>query len=384
MIWAIHVSVDSASLGDVFRRQFGREPEFVSEAPGRVNLIGEHTDYNEGFVLPVAIDRTVAVAAAPADGKTVRVYSADFDARDEWRADAPRRTGRREWRDYVRGVAWAMLDGGYELQGADLAIGGDVPQGAGLSSSAALEVAVAGALSVVSGRVVEPQELAVLCQKAENQFVGVQCGIMDQLTAARAKAEHTLLIDCRSLETDHVPLPPDVAIVVVDSNVARALGETAYNQRRGECAAAARALGVASLRDAVEGEVDRLPEPLRRRTRHVVSENRRVLEAVEALHSGEVSRFGELMHESHASLRDDFEVSTPGLDLLVELASGTEGVVGARLTGAGFGGCTVNLLEREAVGRFDAAVVEPYRVKTGLAPEMLVCRAVDGLKVSDV
>jgi len=384
MIWAIHVSVDSASLGDVFRRQFGREPEFVSEAPGRVNLIGEHTDYNEGFVLPMAIDRTVAVAAAPADGKTVRVYSADFDARDEWRADAPRRTGRREWRDYVRGVAWAMLDGGYELQGADLAIAGDVPQGAGLSSSAALEVAVAGALSVVSGRVVEPRELAVLCQKAENQFVGVQCGIMDQLTAARAKAGHALLIDCRSHEIEHVRLPDDLAIVVVDSKVARALGETAYNERREECAAAALVLGVGSLRDASEGDVERLPEPLRRRTRHVVSENRRVLEAVAALRKDDVGRFGQLMYESHASLRDDFEVSTAELDLLVELASGTEGVVGARLTGAGFGGCTVNLLEREAVGRFDAAVVEPYRVKTGLAAETFICAAVSGLKVSHV
>ena len=382
MIWAIHVSVDSAPLRDVFRSRFGHEPEFVAEAPGRVNLIGEHTDYNDGFVLPAAIDRTVEVAATPMEGNNVRVYSADFDARDEWRTDAPRRTGRREWRDYVRGVGWALLDGGYELRGADLAIMGDVPQGAGLSSSAALEVAVAGALCAVAGINMDAEKAAVLCQKAENQFVGVQCGIMDQLTAASAKAGHAMLIDCRSLEIEDVRLPDDLAIVVVDSKVARVLGETAYNERRDECAAAARALGVASLRDANEGAIDGLPEPLKRRARHVVSENRRVLEAVDALRAGDVHRFGELMFESHASLRDDFEVSTPELDLLVELASDVEGVIGARLTGAGFGGCTVNLVAPDAVRRFEALVVEPYRDKTGLGADMFVCRAVDGLQVS--
>jgi galactokinase len=349
-----------------------------------VNLIGEHTDYNEGFVLPVGIDRTVAVAAAPAGGKRVRVYSADFDARDEWPVDAPRRTAWREWRDYERGVAWALLDAGYELRGADLVIAGDVPQGAGLSSSAALEVAVAGALCAVAGIDMEPERLAVLCQKAENQFVGVQCGIMDQLAAACSRAGHALLIDCRSLEIEHVPLPDDMAIVVVDSKVQRALGETAYNERREECAAAAKALGVTSLRDAAEGDPDRLPQPLGRRARHVVAENRRVLDAVHALRAVDLGRFGELMYESHVSLRDDFEVSTAELDLLVEFASRTEGVVGARLTGAGFGGCTVNLVARDALGVFEVGVVEPYREETGLAAEMLVCRVVDGLRVSRV
>jgi galactokinase len=374
--------VDQNALRRTFERAFGRDPEIVAEAPGRVNLIGEHTDYNQGFVLPVAINRRVTIAAAPAEGKRVRVYSADFDARDEWQVDAPRRTGRREWRDYVRGVAWVLLDAGHELRGADLAIAGDVPQGAGLSSSAALEVAVAGALCAVSGQEVEPQQLAVLCQKAENQFVGVQCGIMDQLAAACAWAEHALLIDCRSLQVERVPLPDDVAIVVVDSKVQRALRDTAYNERRGECAAAARALGVASLRDAAVGDVDRLPQPLNRRARHVITENRRVLEAVAALRSDNLNRFGELIYESHASLRDDFEVSTPELDLLVELALRTEGVIGARLTGAGFGGCTVNLVEREAVGRFEAGIIEPYRAKTGLSAKTIVCRAIDGLRVS--
>jgi galactokinase len=349
-----------------------------------VNLIGEHTDYNGGFVLPVAIDRTVAVAAARGEGKRVRVYSTEFDARDEWPVDAPRLTGRREWRDYVRGVVWALLDAGYELRGADIAIAGDVPLGAGLSSSAALEVAVAGALCAVSRIEVEPERLALLCQKAENQFVGVQCGIMDQLAAACSRAGDALLIDCRSLEMDHIPLPDHAAIVVVDSKVPRRLGETAYNERREQCEEAAQALGVESLRDAGLDEVDGLPEPLRRRARHVVSENQRVLQVVEALRSADLRRVGVAMYESHASLRDDFEVSTPELDLLVELASRPDGVVGARLTGAGFGGCTVNLVQRDAVERFEASVVEPYRAKSGFAAKMFVCRAVDGLRTCRV
>lgn len=392
------MTADAGTLASAFRRTFGREPELISEAPGRVNLIGEHTDYNEGFVLPAAVDRTVVMAAAPGEGTRVRVYSVDFDGRDEWRVDSPRRTGRREWRDYVRGVGWALVEGGYELRGADLAIAGDVPQGSGLSSSAALEVAVAGALCAVSGIEARPRHLALLCQKAENLFVGVQCGIMDQMTAACAREGRALLIDCRSLETEHVPLPADVAIVVIDSKVRRALGETAYNQRREECAAAAEALGVESLRDATETDVERLPEPLKRRARHVVLENRRVLEAAAGLRAehddrvdasrreassrrGALQRVGELMYESHASLREDFEVSTPELDLLVELASRADGVVGARLTGAGFGGCTVNLVGREAISRFETEVVEPYRQKTGLEAEVFVCESRNGLGV---
>ncbi len=370
------------SIEHVFRQRFGREPALVAEAPGRVNLIGEHTDYNDGFVLPVAINRTIAAAAALAEGNTVRVFSAEFDARDEWGVAAPRRTGRREWRDYVRGVAWALMDAGYELRGVDLAIAGDVPLESGLSSSAALEVAVAGAFCAASGIEMDPGRLALVCQKAENQFVGVQSGMMDQLAAAWSRAGHALLIDCRSLELDYVPLPGDVAIIVVDSKMRRPLGETAYNQRRQECAAAARALGVESLRNAPVSDIERLPEPLKRRARHVIFENQRVLEAVDALRSSNVARLGELMYQSHASLRDDFEVSTPELDLLVELVSRAEGLIGARLTGAGFGGCTVNLVARDAVARFEAGVVEPYRAKTGLAAEMFVCHAVDGLRVS--
>ena len=379
------MTADVNALRQAFKRQFGRSPAVTSEAPGRVNLIGEHTDYNEGFVLPVAIDRTVAVAAGPADGKTVRVYSADIDTQDEWLAHAPRRTGRREWRDYVRGVAWALLDAGYALSGVDLVISGDVPQGAGLSSSAALEVAVAGALCAEACVQIESLRVALLCRKAENQFVGVQCGIMDQMAAACSRAGHALLIDCRSLEVEHVPLPTELAIVVVDSKIPRRLEETAYNDRRNECAEAARVLGVPSLRDAtveqVEAKRQRFPEIVYRRARHVVSENGRVLAFVSALRDNDHATLGRTMFESHESLRNDFEVSTAELDLLVDLASRTDGFIGTRLTGAGFGGCTVNLLLAGAEERFKSEVVERYQQETGLAAEMHVCKAVGGLEV---
>lgn len=367
-----------------FETAFHSRPMVVSTAPGRVNLIGEHTDYNDGFVLPVAINRAVRVAASPRDDRKVRVYSAQYEARDEWRIDAPRRTGRAEWRDYVRGVAWALQEARLEIVGADLAIAGDVPLGAGLSSSAALEVAAAGALCAVSGIEVNPRELALLCQKAENQFVGVRCGIMDQFASALGLAGHALLVDCRSFETEYAPLPlaeQGVMLLVVDSKVPRRLPETAYNARRVECAEAAQRLGIGSLRDAGGGMIAALPDPLRRRARHVVGENDRVLDTVEALKRHQLEAAGELMYQSHKSLRDDFEVSCRELDLLVELASEAPGVLGARLTGAGFGGCTVNLVREEAIDAFKVGVVERYARETGLAAEMLVCKPSDGLEV---
>jgi len=375
---------DTSDICDAFEAAFHSRPTFIAEAPGRVNLIGEHTDYNQGFVLPVAIDRRVRVAAAPREDRKVRVYSAQYEARDEWRMDAPRRTGRAEWRDYVRGVAWALLDARWDIKGADLAIVGDVPLGAGLSSSAALEVAVAGALCAASGIEIDRRELALLCQKAENQFVGVQCGIMDQFASALGKAGHAVLIDCRSLDVEQVPLPPaeqGVALVIVDSRVPRRLSETAYNERRDECAEAARLLGVGSLREADEEAAAGLSEPLSRRAGHVIRENVRVVDTVEALKGGDLDRAGKLMYQSHESLRDDFEVSRGELDRLVELARDVRGVLGARLTGAGFGGCTVNLIREEALQAFRVNVVERYASETRLAAEMLVCKPSDGLEV---
>jgi galactokinase len=372
---------------ETFEGVFQASPSVLAHAPGRVNLIGEHTDYNEGFVLPVAIDRSIVVAASPRDDRRLRIYSAQFDARDDWQVDAPRRTGRKEWRDYVRGVAWALLDAGCELRGTDLLITGDVPPGAGLSSSAALELAVAGALCRTSGINIDARNLAVLCQTAENQFVGVHCGIMDQFASALGGAGQALLIDCRSLDVEQVRLrfeDAGLVIVVVDSKVPRRLADTPYNQRREECAKAARLLGVSSLRDADESSITALPEPFRRRAKHVVTENQRVLDAVQALRTGSVLDFGHLMCESHASLRDDFDASCNELSVLVDLAGETPGVLGARLTGAGFGGCTVNLVRSNSIEEFERNVVVPYREKTGLAAEMFVCRATGGLEVIDV
>jgi galactokinase len=378
---------DHSRLASLFGAEFGCSPSIISDAPGRVNLIGEHTDYNEGFVLPMAIDRAVTVTAAPRDDKKVRAHSRQFDARDEWPADTPRRTGRGEWRDYVRGVAWALMEARFELRGADLLIDGDVPVGAGLSSSAALELAVAGALCAVAGIEASPEKLAILCQRAENNFVGVQSGIMDQLVSALGRAGHALMIDCRSLEIDHVPLPLEdhgLTLVVVDSRVPRQLSETPYNVRRRECTQAAGLLGVQTLRDARPEDVERLPEPLNRRARHVISENERVLEAVVSLRGGDTERFGALMYESHESLRNDFEVSCAELDLLVEIAAEAPGALGARMTGAGFGGCTVNLLPGDRVDEFRTVVTGRYERETGLSPCVYACRASDGLRVTNV
>ncbi len=384
------MSVDTGRLPAAFETAFGRKAELLSVAPGRVNLIGEHTDYNQGFVLPVAIDRTVAVAAAVRDDHKVAVRSLDYGERDTFDFDPERETGG-SWKNYVRGVAWALDSEGHQLAGADLVICGDVPQGAGLSSSAAIEVAVAGALAAVSELELPPREIARLARRAENEFVGVPCGIMDQFASALSSADHALLIDCRAQDVEQILLPfgdSDVIIVVVDSKVPRWLAGTAYSQRQRECREAAELLGVASLRDAderlLESRKAGLPPQLYHRARHVISENARVVAAAEALRAADISRLGGLMHGSHASLRDDFEVSCHELDLLVELAAGTDGLLGARLTGAGFGGCTVNLVRGDSIDAFREQVVTRYQNETGLPAEMHVCRAVDGLGVTHV
>ncbi len=379
------MSIDRTTIIAAFEQTYSYQPRLVSEAPGRVNLIGEHTDYNGGLVFPVAIDRTVAVAAARRDDDVVRVKSLDFDQCDEFRIDAVKRfMGSRGWRDYVRGVAWALQDENIPLRGCDMVITGDVPQGAGLSSSAAIEVAAAGALAAVAGATTAGRELALVCQKAENLFVGVQCGIMDQLVSVLGKAGHAMLIDCQSQTYEYVPLPEAVAIVIVDSKVPRRLSDTDYNLRREECAQAAQALGMDSLRDATESMLAALQDPLRKRARHVITENERVIRMVDALRTRDLSTAGNLMYDSHKSLRDEFEVSTPELDLLADLSRACRGVIGARLTGAGFGGCTVNLLETESIGRFQINVVDRYCERTGLVAETYVCQAVDGLRVADV
>lgn len=386
-------------LAAAFESRFGRRPTAVSAAPGRVNLIGEHLDYNEGHVLPVAIDRTIMVAfAARPDGR-VRLYSLDFDQESAFDLQGIEKDPDAPWSDYVRGVAWALREAGHRLSGLDAALQGDVPIGAGLSSSAALEVAALGTFEAASGLRLDRRDLALLGQRAENGFVGVSCGVMDQMAAALGRTGHALLIDCRSLEHEFVALPLEAAgaagrgglcLVVTDSGVRRALLDSQYNVRRDECRRAAELLAaaiadrpIAALRDVRPEDLARhgdvLPPDLRKRARHVVEEERRVLRSVEALRGRDVEALGEMLDASHRSLRDDFEVSCPELDLLVDLARAQPGVLGARLTGAGFGGCTVNLVRAEALEAFREHVVERYRAQTGKEGRMYVCRAAGGL-----
>jgi galactokinase len=380
-------------LAGAFEARFGRAPAAVAAAPGRVNLIGEHLDYNEGHVLPVAIDRSVMVAFAPRPDGRARLYSLDFEQESAFDLEDSQRDPAAPWSDYVRGVAWALREAGHLVLGLDAALQGDVPIGAGLSSSAALEVGALGAFEAVSGLRLDRRDLALLGQRAENRFVGVACGIMDQMAAALSRAGHALLIDCRSLEYERVPLPLEgLRLVVADSGVRRALLDSQYNLRREECQRAAELLAAAvadrpvtALRDVrpedLAGHGDALPPNLLKRARHVVEEERRVLLSVDALRTGDVEAFGEMLNASHRSLRDDFEVSSPELDLLVELAWAQPGVLGSRLTGAGFGGCTVSLVRAEAVEAFREGVVARYCAQTGREGRMQVCRAAGGLRL---
>ena len=382
------------ALVAAFEREFGRPPEGIAEAPGRVNLIGEHVDYNEGLVLPFAIDRTVLVAWARRDDTLVHAYSADYGERSDFGLTDVRRAPAGSWANYVRAVADALQRAGHTLSGIDLALTGDVPQGAGLSSSAAIEVAVAGAFRDAGGITLPMPALARLCQRAENEFVGVQSGIMDQFAATLSKRGHALFIDCRSLAHEAIPLRLEEAgliVVIANSGVRRDLVSSEYNERRRECQAAvamlAGALGrpeLASLRDVTEADVAAAAaardDVAVRRARHVVTEIARVRDAATALWRDDFAALRRLMDASHRSLRDDFEVSSPELDLLVGLASAQDYVLGARLTGAGFGGCTVNLVRAEAVATFDRDVIAPYRKRTGLSAETYVVQPSDGLR----
>jgi len=382
-------------LNSSFTRFFGRAPQGIAIAPGRVNLIGEHTDYNEGFVLPVAIDRAVTVAFAPRSDRLVHARSLDFSQDDSFSLDTIDRLEGSSWANYVRAVASVLQQAGYSLTGIDIAIHGDIPVGAGLSSSAALEVAVLGAFQSTAELEIAPRDQALLAQRAENQFVGVNCGVMDQMTSVLGHRGHALFIDCRTLETELIPLDlatHNLKIVVAQTGVTHTLSASAYNQRRDECSEALRILSHAianrpllALRDItpldLEAHAAALPEKLARRARHVVNENERVLQSVQALREGDFTTFGRLLYASHESLSRDYEVSCPELDLMVNLASNVEGVVGARMTGAGFGGCTVNLVHEEALDRFRDDVIKTYRAQTGLPGEMYVCRPADGLHI---
>lgn len=367
-----------------FRRRFGSDAPLLARAPGRVNLIGDHTDYNDGFVLPMAIDRGVWIAFRPRGDRRVVAHSLDFDEDVAFAVghDAPRADG---WVEYVRAMAWALDDAHRPLAGWEGVTAGDVPVGAGLSSSAAIELASAYAFTAGAHGAWDAPAMALLAQRAENVQVGVNCGIMDQLISATGVAGHAVLIDCRSLATRPVPIPDHAAVVVLDTATRRGLVDSAYNERRAQCEAAARTFGVAALRDVDEStfaaRADELDPVTRRRARHVVTEDARTLRAAEALTTGDLVAMGTLMNESHASLRDDFEVSRRELDLMVDLAQRHDACYGARMTGAGFGGCAVALVRHDAAPGFAGDVANAYQSATDLHPSVYVCVASDGASV---
>lgn len=394
-----------------FQEQFGTAPPIVVRAPGRVNLIGEHTDYNDGFVLPMAIDREIWLALRPRDDEQVSVHSLDFAETAVFHlamltyppqppagfiheqaqglnlreVSQTREVG--QWAEYLKGVAWALQKNSYALCGFEGVMAGNVPKGAGLSSSAALELATARAFQQVSGFAWDAPQMAKLCQLAENQWVGVNCGIMDQMISAAGQAGHALLIDCRSLETQAVPLPPtldgsETAVVILDTTTRRGLVDSAYNERRQQCEAAAAFFGVKALRDVsiseFLAEAENL-EPLpRQRAKHVITENLRTLNAAKAMQNADAMLLGQLMNESHASLRDDFEVTNDALNSIVATAQAQPTCYGARMTGAGFGGCAVALVHGEQVEGFVTAVSQQYQQQTNLIPKIYVCQPSDG------
>ncbi len=363
-------------LQEKFRARFGSDPRLYS-APGRVNLIGEHTDYNEGLVMPAAIEFSCRVAAGERSDRKIAAYSENFDETAKGDLNAGLQP-RRSWSDYPFGVAAIFEQDGLRLPGANLYISGDVPLGAGLSSSAAIEVAVALALADLAHASVDRTELARLCQRAENEFAGARCGIMDPFIACHAQAGHALMLDCRSLEFTPLPIPEGLRIVICNTMVRHAIAGGEYNARRAQCEEAARRLR-RSLRDVsrieLEEQKERLDPILYKRARHIITENQRVLDAARALERGDLQRITNLMAESHASLRDDYEVSCRELDFMVEIAARQSGLCGARMTGGGFGGCTVNLVREAGCERFQTRVFEEYRAATGIGCEIYVSKA---------
>ncbi|QGM96350.1 galactokinase [Methylocystis parvus] len=374
------MQIDPRDLPSLFERRFGRAPKLF-RAPGRVNLIGEHTDYNDGFVLPAALDLATYVAIAPRQDRLLHAHSENLNADFAVDLDAaPGPAG--DWRDYVVGVALELEKSNYRLCGADMVIMSVLPMGSGLSASAALEAAVGYAMLSVANRPVDRLALAKICQRAENEFVGMRCGVMDQFISCHGVEGSALLLDCRSLEARPIPLDPTVRVLVCNTMVHHQLAGSEYNLRRQDCETAVALLaksinGVTALRDVSVNELDKhaadLPPVIFKRARHVVTENARVLAAVAALEASDFAEAGRLMNASHESLRDDYEVSCPELDLMVELSRAAPGVFGARMTGGGFGGCTVSLVDARAADRFAESVGPAYERMTGLRPMIFSC-----------
>jgi galactokinase len=382
-------TMNEVGLAVLFERAYGTQPR-IFRAPGRVNLIGEHTDYNDGYVMPAAVGFSTYVAIAPRSDHKLVVRSEEFPGNFEFDLDhlPEKRVG--AWCDYVLGVASVLRQAGHKLGGANLLVRGKVPIGAGLSSSAALEVSSAHALLSLTETILPLPEVAKLCRRAENEFVGAKVGIMDQFVSCMGKAGHAFFLDCRSLEFNFVPIPPGLQLVVCNTMVKHDLATGAYNTRREQCEEGVRAFAkwdpaVRALRDVSAEMLDQhendIPVTIWKRCAHVVRENQRTLEAARALTEGNLLRVGKLMRESHESLRDLYEVSCRELDIMVEAAEGLPGFIGGRMTGGGFGGCTVNLVREENADDFVKRIAERYHEATGIRPQVYLCSAEDGAEV---
>ncbi len=369
-----------------FQREFDTLPTFIVRAPGRVNLLGEHTDYNDGFVLPMAIDHAVWIALRPRQDRQVRVYAQNFNEKIIFSLDTLEKdTG---WGEYLKGVAFALQNASFLLKGWDGVMFGDVPVGAGLSSSAAVEIAATRAFSLASGYEWDARRMALIGQRAEVDWVGVNSGIMDQMVSAAAREGQALFLDTRSLTYKHIPLPEEAAVVIMDTTTRRGLVDSEYNTRRAECEEAAEKLGVKALRDANMALLNEKHASIRevvfRRARHIITENQRVLDAIDALREGKLDVVGEYFNASHASLRDDFEVTNDALNWIVEIAQSQPGCYGARMTGAGFGGAAVALVRQEDVGAFTEAVKGAYKLKSGRDAQIYICQASAGASASTI
>lgn len=376
-----------AHLEKLFDQIFGG-PSRLYRAPGRVNLIGEHTDYNQGFVMPAAIGIYCWVAIAARDDRKLQIHSLEFDATVSVDLDDPLLTRRGDWSDYVVGTALALRNSGYQLRGANIFVRGQVPIGSGLSSSAAVEVSTGYALLDVSSAKINLTKLALACRHAENEFVGARVGIMDQFICAHGRAGQALMLDCRSLESRALPIPSGVLLGICNTGVKHQIAGGEYNVRRAQCEQGVKLLSTAlpetrALRDITPRQLEQhrslLPEVIYHRCRHVVTENERVQHAADALGNGDLPTVGRLMAESHRSLREDYQVSCAELDTMVEIACAQPGVVGARMTGGGFGGCTINLVHADAAEKFKLAVATEYEKRTHIRPDIYVVSATEGV-----
>lgn len=372
------------TVQEQFNRVYGYEAQHIVQAPGRVNLIGEHTDYNDGFVLPCAINFQTVVAISPRKDAAVNVVAVDYDnAKDTFLINEPIVSSNLQWANYIRGVVNCLINHGFSLSGADIVVSGDVPQGAGLSSSAALEVVIGQAFNIMNQLNISSEKIALIGQQAENEFVGCQCGIMDQLVSAKGRVEHAMLLDCRNLQTTDVNIPKNLSIVIVNSNVKRGLVDSEYNTRRKQCEMAAEFFNVKALRDvdieAYNKAVDALDPLIAKRAKHVITENIRTVSAAQALKNNDINTLATLMEQSHQSMRDDFEITVPQIDLLVDLIKNVvKDNGGVRMTGGGFGGCVVALVPENLIAELTKVINISYKEKTGIMADIYVCQAMQG------